>query len=61
MTVPNAAIDKFHSILMEDDQFGEACMRVALEVAQYYAGPGATLTEEDYNLAMELCSRVSVA
>ena len=59
--VPNAAIDKFHSLLMDDDEFNEAVMRVALQVASYYAGPEAPLTEEDMALAMELCSRVSVA
>ena len=61
MTVPHSAIDKFHSLLMDDDQFNEAMMRVALDVARYYAGPGATLTEEDYDLAMDLCTRVSVS
>ena len=59
--VSHAAIDKFHSLLMDDDQFNEAVMKVALEVAQYYAGPGETLSEEDYQFAMDLCSKVSVA
>ena len=59
--VPNAAIDKFHSLLMDDDEFNEAMMRVALQVASYYAGPGEPLTDEDMALAMELCTRVSVA
>ena len=59
-TVPFAVIDKFHSLLMDDDQFNEAAMRVALEVASYYAG-GEPLTDEDMALAMELCGRVSVA
>ncbi len=58
--VPNAAIDKFHSLLIDDDQFNEAMMRVALEVASYYAG-GEKLTDDDMALAMELCTRVSVA
>lgn len=59
--VPNAAIDKFHSLLMDDDQFNEAVMKVALQVASYYAGPGVPLTDEDYQLAMDLCTKVSVA
>ena len=59
--VPNHAIDKFHSLLMDDDQFNEAAMRVALQVAQYYAGPGTALEESDYQLAMELCSKLTVA
>ena len=59
--VPNAALDKFHSLLVDDDQFNEAVMKVALEVAQYYAGPGATLDDDDYKLAMDLCNKVSVS
>tara|TARA_B100001063_G_scaffold236758_1_gene256898 strand:+ start:326 stop:508 length:183 start_codon:yes stop_codon:yes gene_type:complete len=58
--VPFRALDKFHSLLVDDDQFNEAMMRVALEVAQYYAGPGEALGDEDYQLAMDLCTRVSV-
>ena len=61
MTVPFSAIDKFHSMLMDDDEFNEAAMRVALQVAQYYAGPGEKLTEDDYQLAMDLCTRLSVS
>ena len=61
MTVPFASIDKFHSMLMDDDEFNEAVMRVALRVAQYYAGPGAKLTDEDYQFAYELCSKVGVS
>lgn len=53
-------IDSFHSHLMDDDQFNEALMRVALQVVQSYA-PGEPLTEKDYDLAMELCSRVSIS
>ena len=59
--IPNAAIDKFHSLLMDDDQFNEALMRVALQVAQSYNAPGQPLNEQDMELAMELCVRVSVA
>ena len=60
-TIPHAAIDRFHSLLMDDDLFNEAMMRCAIEVAQYYAGPGAKLDDEDYQLAQDLCCRVSVA
>ena len=58
--VPHAVIDTFHSMLMDDDQFNEAMMRVALQVVQSY-NPGQPLTEEDYDLANELCCRISVA
>ena len=58
--VPFSVIDKFHSYLMDDDEFNEAMMRVALQVAQSYS-PGEPLTEEDYELAMDLCTRVSVS
>ena len=59
--IPHHAIDSFHSLLMDDDQFNEAMMRVALQVAQSYLGPGEDMDEELYDLAMELCCRVSVA
>ena len=58
--VSHSVIERFHSMLMEDDNFNEAMMRVALEVAQYYQGEGP-LDEESMQLAMELCTRVSVA
>lgn len=58
--VPNTVIDKFHSLLMDDDMFNEAVMRVALEVVQSYA-PGEALTDKDYDLANELCCRLSVS
>ena len=62
-TVPFAVLDKFHSLLMDDDQFNEAMMRVALDVAQTYCdnAPCETDEEDVYELAMELCCRVSVA
>ena len=60
-TVPNHALDTFHALLMDDDQFQKAMMRVALQVAQSYLGAGQPLDVEDYDLAMELCTRVSVA
>ena len=59
--IPNSALDSFHSLLMDDDQFNEAMMRVALQVAESYLAPGEELDEEGYDLAMELCCRVSVA
>jgi hypothetical protein len=59
-TVPHAAIDKFHSLLVDDDAFNEACMRVALKVAQSY-NPGQPLEQEDYDLAYELVERLSVS
>ena len=60
MTVPFSVMDKFHSLLCDDDQFNEAVMRVALETVSYYAG-GEALTDKDYELAYELCSRVTAA
>ena len=59
--IPNHAIDSFHSLLMDDDQFNEAMMRVALQVVQSYMAPGEVMTDEDYDLANELCCRISVA
>jgi len=59
--VPNHAIDSFHSKLMDDDQFNEAMMRVALEVAGSYLGPGEPLDDDSYDLACELCCRVGVS
>ena len=59
--VPNAALDKFHSLLMEDDDFNDAVMKVALKVASYYDGPGAPVNDDTLALANELFSRVSVA
>ncbi len=59
-TVPYAVVDRFHSILMDDDNFKEAVMRAAEETVRYYAG-GEALTEADYELAQDLFTRVSVA
>ena len=58
--IPHSVMDSFHSMLMDDDQFNEAMMRVALQVAQSYH-PGEPLDDEDYELAYELCTRVSVS
>ena len=59
-TIPFSVLDTFHSLLMDDDQFNEAMMRVALQTAQMYH-PGEPLDEQDYELAMDLCQRVSVS
>ena len=59
--IPHAVLDTFHSMLMDDDQFNEAMMRVALQVATSYNAPGQEPDQDDYDLAMELCCRVSVA
>ena len=56
-TVPYHVIDQLHSLLMDDDQFQEALMKVALQVAE-----GVTNnTEDQMKLAMELTTRVSVS
>ena len=57
MKVPHHVIDSLHSILMDDDGFQEALMRVTLQVA-------SDITEdpdEQQELAMELFCRVSVS
>ena len=62
--VPASVIDSFHSYLMDDDNFNEAMMRVALQVStEYHQRPGGGVYDEEelYDLAMELCTRVSVA
>ena len=59
--VPASVVDRFHSYLMEDDGFNEAMMRVAMDVARYYQGGTEPLDEDSMDLAMELCTRVSVA
>ena len=61
--VPASAIDSFHSLLMDDDQFNEAMMRVALDVARdQLEATRLSYDEEDiYELAMQLVCRVSVA
>ena len=60
-TVPASALDKFHSLLMDDDNFNEAMMRCAMEVAAYYQGDDQPLDDQSMDLAMELCTHVSVA
>ena len=67
--IPAHAMDSFHSMLMDDDQFNEAMMRVALQVSESCMEAarlndpqsGAYDEEDLYDLAMELCTRVSVA
>ena len=58
-TVPHAAVERFHSLLMEDDEFNEAMMRCAMDVARYYQGGTDALDEDSMQLAMDLCTRVS--
>ena len=59
--VPHSVVDSFHSYLMDDDNFNEAMMRVAMDVARYYQGGSEPLDEDSMQLAMDLCTRVSVA
>ena len=62
--VPHSVVDSFHSYLMDDDQFNEAMMRVALQVAtEHMQRPGGGVYDEEdlYDLAMDLCTRISVA
>jgi len=59
--LPHSAMDTFHSLLMDDDQFNEALMRVALQVVKSYYAPGEKLDDDAYDIAGELCCRVSVA
>ncbi len=54
---PDYVIDQFHAALMDDDQFNEACMRVALKAAAEHF----VQEEDQYDLAAELCMRVSVS
>ena len=63
LRVPASAIDSFHSILMDDDQFNEAAMRVALQVAQECCdnAPCETDEEDVYDLAMKLVCHISIA
>ena len=58
--VPASAIDSFHSLLMDDDQFNEALTRIAFGVAEEYANNGAGW-EDLYDIASELCTRVCVS
>ena len=61
--VPASSLDSFHSLLMEDEQFQEALQRVSFEVAEKaLSDMSCEYDEEDiYDLAMELCCRVSVS
>ena len=69
LNVPASTIDSFHSLLMDDDEFNEALQRVALRVAEdrlealRLNDPQSNAYDEQdaYDLAMELCCRVSVA
>ena len=59
--LPNHAIDSFHSLLMDDAQFNDALSRVAMEVVRSYYAPGEALDDNAYDMAMELCTRVTLA
>ena len=59
-TVPYSTIDTFHSILMDDDQFNEAAMRVAMQVATDTLQDKDHDDEDLYDLAMELVTYISV-
>ena len=60
--IVNHVVDSFHSYLMDDDQFNEAMMSVALRTAREYCdeAPCETTEEDVLELAMELCTRISV-
>ena len=58
MTPSHPTVDKFHSLLMDDDNFNEALMRVALDTVKYY-NPGP-LDDDDLKLAGELVGLVTV-
>ncbi len=59
--IAHSIIDQFHSMLMDDDEFNEAVQRIALEVAEEALASGRHDEEDAYELAMELCIRLSVA
>ena len=59
--LPNAAIDTFHSMLMDDAEFLDALERVAHKVVARYYAPGEQLDDDAYDMAMDLMTRVSVA
>lgn len=63
MKTPHHVVDSFHSHLMDDDNFNEAMMSVALQVAEEFCRqqPCETDDEDVYELAMDLCTRVSIA
>ena len=64
MKVSSYVVDSFHSMLMDDDQFNEALMRCALDVARHHLStPGGPEFDEDdvMDLAAELTTRVTAA
>ena len=69
LRVPASLVDSYHSVLMDDDEFNEAAMRVAFDVARDHLealrlnDPGsADYDEQDiYDLAAELTVRLGVA
>ena len=58
--IPFSTLDTFHSQLMEDEQFLDAMMSVALKVAEDNT-PGDTDEDDIYDIALELVNRVSVS
>ena len=58
--LPHSALDKFHSLLIDDDAFNDAVMKVALEVVSYYYG-GEPLDDDALRMAGQLADRVSVS
>ncbi len=69
LRVPASLVDSYHSFLMDDDQFNEAAMRVAFDVAREHLEAlrlndpysGAYDEQDVYDLAAELTVRLSVA
>ena len=63
MKIPNSLIDQLHSTLLDDDQFNEALHRIVFQIAEEFCAdqPCETDEEDVYDLAMELCSRVSAS
>ena len=69
MMIPHSVIDSFHSILMDDDEFNEAVMRVAVDLSKDRLEAlrlndpqsGAYSWDDVIDLANELCCRISVS
>ena len=69
LRIPASLVDSFHSFLLDDDQFNEAAMRVALGVAERHLEEqrlndpysGAYDEQDIYDLAAELTLRLGVS
>ena len=48
-------------MLMDDEQFNDALSRVAMQVVKSYYAPGETLDDDAYDMAMELCTHVTLS